>query len=55
MLGNVFLKTLRDLRRGFVWWSLGLAGMVTLMDGVHPSIRHVPALDRLVKAYPAAL
>jgi ABC-2 type transport system permease protein len=55
MVGSVFLKTLRDLRRGFAWWSLGLVGMVALMDGVYPSIQHVPALDRLVKAYPAAL
>lgn len=55
MLSNVFVKTLRDLRRGFAWWSLGLVGMVALMAGVYPSIRQAPALDRLVKAYPAAL
>jgi len=31
MLRNVFLKSLRDLRRGFVWWSIGLAGMSAMM------------------------
>ena len=54
MLNSVFAKTLHDLRRGFVWWSLGLAGMVALMVSVYPTVRDNPALDNLVKNYPDA-
>ena len=55
MLRSVALKTLRDLRRGFLWWSLGLAGMVAMMVAVYPTVRDNPALDRLVQQYPEAL
>jgi ABC-2 type transport system permease protein len=52
---SVFAKGLRDLRRGLLWWSVGLAGMVALMAAVYPSIRDNPALNRLVEDYPEAL
>jgi ABC-2 type transport system permease protein len=55
VLRNVALKTLRDLRRGFLWWSLGLAGMVALMVSVYPTVRANPSLNRLVQQYPDAL
>jgi ABC-2 type transport system permease protein len=55
MLRNVFLKSLRDLRRGFVWWSVGLAGMAAMMVSVYPSVKGNPALDKLVQNYPEAL
>ena len=55
MLRNVFLKSLRDLRRGFVWWSIGLAGMSAMMVSVYPTVRGNAALDKLVKSYPDAL
>lgn len=55
MLRNVFLKTLRDLRRAFFWWSLGLVGLVALMVSVYPSVRDNEALNKLVKDYPEAL
>jgi len=55
MLHSVFLKTLRDLRRGFVWWSVGLAGMSALMVSVYPTVRGNAALNKLVQNYPAAL
>jgi beta-exotoxin I transport system permease protein len=55
MLRNVTLKTLRDLRAGFLWWGLGLAGMVALMLSVYPTVRANPALNRLVQQYPDAL
>lgn len=55
MLNSIFAKTLRDLRRGFVWWSIGLAGMVALMVSVYPTVRDNPALDKLAKSYPTAL
>jgi hypothetical protein len=37
MLGSVFAKSLRDLRRSFVGWSLGLAGYVALIVAVYPT------------------
>lgn len=55
MLRSVALKTLHDLRRGFLWWSIGLAGMVALMVSVYPTVRANPALNRLVQQYPDAL
>ncbi len=55
MLRSVFLKSLRNLRRSFVWWSIGLAGMSALMVSVYPTVRNNAALDKLVKSYPDAL
>ncbi len=55
MLRNVFAKTLRDLRRGFVWWSVGLVGMAVMMVSVYPTVRGNVALNKLVEDYPEAL
>jgi ABC-2 type transport system permease protein len=55
VLGSVARKTVRDLLGGFLWWSLGLAGMVALMVSVYPTVRANPALNRLVQQYPDAL
>jgi ABC-2 type transport system permease protein len=55
VLGSVFAKSLRDLRRSFAWWSLGLAGYVALIVSVYPTIRDNPELDKLVESYPEAL
>jgi ABC-2 type transport system permease protein len=55
VLRDVFRKTLRDLRRGFAWWSVGLAGMAALQVSVYPSVRDNPALKRLIDDYPEAL
>jgi len=55
MLGSVLLKTLRDRRRGFAWWTLGLAGLVALMVAVYPTVRDNPEMNRLVDEYPEAL
>lgn len=55
LLRSVLLKSLRDLRRGFAWWSLGIAGMTAMLVAVYPSIRRNPALDKLVASYPEAL
>ncbi len=55
MLGSVFSKSLRDLRRGFVAWSLGLVGYVALIVSVFPTIRDNPDLNKLVESYPEAL
>jgi hypothetical protein len=41
MPGSVFTGALRDARRRFVWWSVGLIGYVAVIAAVWPSIRNV--------------
>ena len=55
MLRNVFLKSLRDLRRSFAWWTVGLTGYVALIASVYPTVRDNPDLEKLVESYPEAL
>jgi ABC-2 type transport system permease protein len=55
MRGSVLARTLRDSRRGVLWWSVGLAGLVALMVAVYPSVRDSPGLDELLESYPEAL
>ena len=55
MLRNVFAKSLRDLRRSFAWWAVGLAGYVALIASVYPTVRDNPDLNELVENYPEAL
>lgn len=54
MFTNVYLKTLRDLRRGLVGWGIGIAALVGLMVALWPTIR---AMDfaALVAQYPEAM
>ena len=55
MLRNIALKSLRDIRRGFAWWSLGLAGFVALIVSVWPTVHSNPSLNKLAQDYPEAL
>ncbi len=55
MLRGVLLKSLRDVRKSFAWWSLGLAGYVVLIVGVWPAIRDNEALVELEESYPEEL
>ena len=55
MLANVFLKTLRDQRRGLVGWGLGVALLVLVEAAVWPSVRDMPNWDELMKSYPEAM
>jgi ABC-2 type transport system permease protein len=55
MLRNVTLKTLRDLARGLVWWSLGLVALVALIAGVFPTVRDNTELNKLAESYPEAI
>ena len=52
---DVFVKGLRDVRRSFLWWSLGLVSMTAMMVSVYPSVRDNRALSDLVDDYPDAL
>jgi ABC-2 type transport system permease protein len=49
MLRNLALKSLRDIRRGFLWWSLGLIGFVALIVSVYPRVHSNPSLEKLSK------
>ncbi len=55
MLRNVFLKTLRDQRRGLLWWSAGLALLAGLIVAIYPSISGIEDLEKVVEAYPEEL
>jgi ABC-2 type transport system permease protein len=55
VLRNIAFKSLRDVRRSFVWWSLGLAGFVALIVSVYPTVRSNPSLNKLAEDYPEAL
>ncbi|MGA9761121.1 MAG: ABC transporter permease subunit [Gaiellaceae bacterium] len=55
MLGNVFAKTLRERRRGFLWWTIGLVAFAAMYSAVFPSVRGNNSLNKLVQAYPQAL
>jgi len=55
MLRSVALKSLRDIRRGFVWWSVGLIGFVALIVSVWPTVHSNPSLNKLSQDYPEAL
>jgi ABC-2 type transport system permease protein len=55
MLSSLLLKSLRDVRRGFLWWSLGIAGFVALIASAYPTVHSNPGLKKLAEDYPEAL
>jgi ABC-2 type transport system permease protein len=55
MLRNVYLKSLRDQRRGLVGWSVGIVLLVLLESALWPSIRDVADLDEFLASYPEAM
>ncbi len=55
MLDNVFVKSLRDLRRSYSWWVLGIALYVGFMMAFYPSFRDNTAFEDIVEAYPENL
>ena len=55
MPSSVLAKSLRDIRRSFGWWSLGLIGLVTMMIAVYPSIRGNESMTKLVNDLPKEL
>jgi ABC-2 type transport system permease protein len=52
VLTNVFLKTLRDQRRGLVGWSTGLVLLVLLESALWPTVRDMGNLTEFVANYP---
>jgi ABC-2 type transport system permease protein len=55
VLSSVLAKTLRDARRGLLWWSVGIAAYVLLVMSIYPSIKNNEDLNRAVQDYPEAL
>lgn len=55
MLSSVFLKGLRDLRRSFPFWVLGVAIMPFLLGLIYPSIERASVdVQRYLEAMPEA-
>ncbi len=48
MLRNVFLKSVRDLRRPIIWWSIGLFLYAFVITLFYPSIQDIPELNELL-------
>lgn len=55
MLRTVFLKSLRDQRRGLVGWSVGIVLLVLLEAALWPSIRDMPDLTEFLASYPESM
>ncbi|MBC8279942.1 MAG: ABC transporter permease subunit [Chloroflexi bacterium] len=55
MLGNVFLKTLRDQRRSLCWWVLGVVALSLFTVLFYPSIADAPEFDEMLENLPEAL
>src|ERR1035437_5965024 len=55
MVSTVVSKTLRERRRGCLWWSVGLVSFGAMYSAVFPSVRGNNSLNKLVQAYPQAL
>ena len=54
MLRNVFLKTLRDQRRAFLWWGIGLMAATLYTVGLYPGIRDsVSEFTTIIEQWPA--
>lgn len=55
MLTSVFAKTLRDLQRPLLGWSIGVAALVGVMAALWPSIEGIPNLEEFLASYPEAM
>lgn len=55
MLANVYLKTMRDQRRGLIGWSVGLLLVAFLEAALWPTVRDMGGIREFVANYPEAL
>jgi ABC-2 type transport system permease protein len=55
VFANVFLKSLRDQRRGLLGWSIGIVLLVGLEAALWPSIRDMPGFEEFLANYPEAM
>jgi ABC-2 type transport system permease protein len=54
MLGNPYLKALRDGRRGLIGWTVAIGAVAMLYAAYYPAVR-TPAMAKALDAYPDAL
>ena len=52
---TVLRRFLRDRRRAYLWWSLGMAAMVGLTVAFYPSIRGEASFEELMEDLPEAV
>jgi ABC-2 type transport system permease protein len=52
---EVLTETLRDRRRAFVWWALGVIGLVGLTVAFYPSVKGSTGLSDYAKELPESL
>ncbi|MEV0287067.1 ABC transporter permease subunit [Kribbella sp. NPDC050820] len=55
MFRTVFLKSLRDARRGLLGWSIAIGLLVLLECALWPSVRDMPNLTELYRSFPEEL
>ncbi|BAW07535.1 ABC transporter permease [Nocardia seriolae] len=55
MFSTVYLRCLRDQRRGLIGWSIGLVALVLLESALWPSISRISGLKQLLDSYPESL
>ena len=55
MLSSILLKNLRDQRKSFMWWSIGISALTVLTILFYPSIADSPEFDELFEKMPEAL
>lgn len=55
MTASVLTHTLRERRRGFVGWAIGVASLAAIMAAYWPSIRDSPELQSFTRDLPEAM
>ena len=50
MLRNIFLKNLRDQRKSFMWWSIGIGALLIFPMLFYPSVADSPEFDDIYRA-----
>ena len=55
MLSSIFTKSLRDLRRSYTWWVIGVVLFGGFMMAFYPSFRDNDAFKDTIEAYPEDL
>lgn len=54
VLGSVLVKTLRDQRRGLLWWLLSIVLLVLMYAAIWPGIRDQPSMNDFLATLPEA-
>lgn len=55
MWPEVLRQTLRDARRGWLWWAGSLLGYVALVLAFYPTVKNDPALSSVMQKLPESL